>query len=386
MAVERRFGKTPVTKSEMEQLAADIYSKTKHLISYNTLRRFFGTVKSTRTSSSILDFFAEYCGYQSFIEFEHSNVPDINFKTWNRLSDFETVDDDFLLELKQNVLRNDPVSLANLFYLFQKITSTKSVEEWSTFYYGIQLNSKVTDENNVLILMANMVGEYLRQREYSDLEYHYLANNQILREQLVYNFVDYKSLFEGGFYSQLIDRFLPISSEEVVFKYSLISWRYYYSGEFQKALISLEKVLEISPNELYFPIINGRIVSARLMKEIILRGKITNEQLTEVYHQIKSQPQNQVILYTMEILPLLVQFSDLNQDLHDIMDYIESTHEVYKTWNLNLDCTMYFVSRFIYHSRLKDKSGVEIYSNLISMDNTLLFYREYVEQLIKKYR
>ena len=39
VSVERRFGKTPITKSDMEFLASDIYLKTKHLVSYNTLRR-----------------------------------------------------------------------------------------------------------------------------------------------------------------------------------------------------------------------------------------------------------------------------------------------------------------------------------------------------------
>ena len=385
VSVERRFGKTPITKSDMEFLASDIYLKTKHLVSYNTLRRFFGTVKSTKTSKSVLDFFAEYCGYKSYREFENSNIPDLNFNIWNRLSEFDEIDDSIYSELKQKALLQDPVALSNLFYLFQKFVSIKPVEEWSYFYYNLKLDCHKTTENNILILMANMIGEFLRKNQFSDLELNYLINNQILRENMIYNFVDYSSLFEDGFYSKLIDQFSPTKSEDVVFKYSILALKYFNQNKLEDSIKCIERVIEVKPKEDFFPIINGRIQAATILKEIIENNELGEKTLEKRLDYFRQQDQNNLILYSMEILPLVVQYSPLCEKLEEMMDYIERSTELIVSWNLNLDFTMYYMSRYIYHSRLNEIKKVALYANLMSNKNTLLFYREYVNQLIKKY-
>ncbi len=386
ISVERQFGRTPITKSDMELLSSDIYHKTKHLVSYNTLRRFYGTVKSTKTSSSVLDFFAQYCGFGSFHEFEVSNLPDLNFKIWNKLSESDELDDYLLAEIKKKALKQDPVALSNLFYLFQKIISIRPVEEWSLFYYQLGLNPKVTEENNVLLLIANMVGEKLRQTRFSELELHYLMNNQILRESLVYNFVDYKTLFENGFYAQLIDQFSPIKSEEVVFKHSLIALKHFMREEYEDALLNLDIVSEIQQSEAYFPIINGRIVMANVLKEVIVDQTISASTMEMIDANIRKQDRKNVILYSMEILPILAQYGPLNPELEAILSYVDQAVVVTSTWNLKLEITMYYLSRYIYHFRMKDSSKMALYLNLVAADNTLLFYREYVNQLINRYR
>lgn len=385
VSVERRFGKTPVTKSDMELLASDIYVKTKHLVSYNTLRRFFGTVKSTKTSSSVLDFFAEYCGYKSYRDFEYSNIPDLNFNMWNKLSELEEIDDSIYSELKQKALLQDPVALSNLFYLFQKFISIKPVEEWSYFYYNLKLNNQNPTENNILILLANMIGEFLRKNKFSELELSYLINNKILRVNLIYNFVDYSSLFEDGFYFNLIDQFSPVKSEDVVFKYSMLALKCYYQNKLDQSLKYIGRVLEVKPREDFFPIIDGRIQAAKILKEIIEKNEVSKNTIVSTLDYFKQQDEKKLMLYSMEILPLIVQFAPLCEELEEMMEYIDRSTEFIISWNLNLDFTMYFVSRYIYHSRLNETKKVALYANLISTENTLLFYREYVNQLIKKY-
>jgi hypothetical protein len=65
--VEKRFGKKILSKGDCEELSDSIFNHTGQLINYNTLRRFFGLVKSNslinRTSLNIL---AEYCGFTDF--------------------------------------------------------------------------------------------------------------------------------------------------------------------------------------------------------------------------------------------------------------------------------------------------------------------------------
>ena len=385
VSVERQFGKAPITKSDMELLSSQIFQKTGHIISYNTLRRFFGTVKSTKTSGSIKDFLSQYCGYASFHEFEILNLPDFNFINWNRISEFGDIDEKLFMELKQNSLIKDPVALSNLFYVFQKFVAIKPVEQWAYFYYCLNLNSKIKEENTILLLMANMIGEYLRQNEFSELELGFLINNQVIRENLIHNFVDYKSLFEGGFYSKLLDQYSPVKSEEVVFKYSLLALKFFFQKKNHQALDCIEIVEAIKPKNEFFPIINGRIEAAFILREIIEKNTISESTLIHVLERLKAQEGNNVIPYSMEILPLLVQYASLSKILEDILNHVGKFDDFHHSWNLNLDITMYFVSRYIYHRRLNESTKAFLYLNLIKNDSLLLYYREYVNVLLGKY-
>jgi hypothetical protein len=122
-----------------------------------------------------------------------------------------------------------------------------------------------------------------------------------------------------------------------------------------------------------------------LGKEIIENNELGEKTLEKTLNYFRQQDQNNLILYSMETLPLVVQYSPLCEKLEEMMDYIERSTDLIVSWNLNLDFTMYYISRYIYHSRLNEIKKVALYANLMSNENTLLFYREYVNQLIKKY-
>ena len=71
-AVERGYGKRIVNRPDCEDLSIAIYKKTKLLISYNTLRRFFGLAgqkNNSTVSKASLDVLAIYCGFQSYFDF-----------------------------------------------------------------------------------------------------------------------------------------------------------------------------------------------------------------------------------------------------------------------------------------------------------------------------
>jgi hypothetical protein len=385
LATERKFGRTPLSKSDMEKLSADIFNQTKKLISYNTLRRFFGTIKGTKTSYSVLDVLSEYCDYQNLNIFILNNQPDKHLSSWNSLSDYDELPNDVIKMIKENVLQKDPVNMSNLFYLTKKVVSTKAVEDWSYYYYSLGLDSKIIEENNVLILMANMIGEYLRKKNFSDFEIHHLSNNQLIRDHLIYNFVDYKTLFNGGFYYRVINNFLPLSTEEMIFKYSLLTLKNFTNNNNDDALDCIDRISGIEESSSFFPIINGRISATELIQEIILKGSISEETVESVTRRIKNQETNYLLIYTMEILPILVQYAPLSYKLSDLMDYVDLTINHDLSWNINLDQTMYYTSRLIYHSRLSDTTNKDKYQKLIRIDSILLFYRDYVKSLIEKY-
>ena len=165
----------------------------------------------------------------------------------------------------------------------------------------------------------------------------------------------------------------------------MLALKYFNQNKLEDSINCIERVIEVKPKEDFFPIINGRIQAATILKEIIENNELGEKTLEKTLDYYRQQDQNNLILYSMEILPLVVQYSPLCEKLEEMMDYIERSTELIVSWNLNLDFTMYYMSRYIYQSRLNEIKKVALYANLMSNENTLLFYREYVNQLIKKY-
>ncbi|MFM6947018.1 MAG: hypothetical protein ACKOWW_07745 [Flavobacteriales bacterium] len=67
--VEKTFGQKIARRQHAELLAQDIYLKTNILVSYNTIRRFFGMVAHTTPRQTTLDTLAVYCGFKDFLDF-----------------------------------------------------------------------------------------------------------------------------------------------------------------------------------------------------------------------------------------------------------------------------------------------------------------------------
>ena len=68
--IQRRFGRSIRTKTDCQKLEDQIFEATGHLVSYNTLRRFFGLVPGGDPRSSVLDILSAHCGFVDFEAFK----------------------------------------------------------------------------------------------------------------------------------------------------------------------------------------------------------------------------------------------------------------------------------------------------------------------------
>jgi hypothetical protein len=70
--LESSFGRKVVSSRDCLQMVDDIYQKTGYTINANTLRRFFGLVKTSYSASpSTLTILSKYCGFNSLDELEN---------------------------------------------------------------------------------------------------------------------------------------------------------------------------------------------------------------------------------------------------------------------------------------------------------------------------
>jgi hypothetical protein len=85
LEIEKTFNRKVTDRGHCEALVQDIYEKTGALLSYNTLRRFFGLAEYRNPREHTLDQFAVYCGFRSFKDFSQRYTEVDTWPTWERL-------------------------------------------------------------------------------------------------------------------------------------------------------------------------------------------------------------------------------------------------------------------------------------------------------------
>lgn len=85
LEIEKTFNRKITDRGHCEELVQDIYEKTSALLSYNTLRRFFGLAEYRKPRENTLDQLSVYCGFRSFKDFSQRYAEVDTWPTWERL-------------------------------------------------------------------------------------------------------------------------------------------------------------------------------------------------------------------------------------------------------------------------------------------------------------
>ncbi|WP_276502632.1 hypothetical protein [Terrimonas pollutisoli] len=97
--IEQNFGRKISSYRDCIQLVEDIYQKTDLNVNVNTIRRFFGLVKTNYAPShSTLAIFSKYCGFSSIDELENISKAPTNEKDINKEEAFH-----YLVSLFKNI-------------------------------------------------------------------------------------------------------------------------------------------------------------------------------------------------------------------------------------------------------------------------------------------
>jgi hypothetical protein len=115
--IEKTFGRKILSSADCHHLCMDISHRTKHRISFNTLRRCFNLMKATHNPSFYtLDVLSNYCGFSSYEEF-------LNFRTQSFPEEVNQKDSS-LLNYMVLVFKNTEVSNNNDITYFSVVQQT----------------------------------------------------------------------------------------------------------------------------------------------------------------------------------------------------------------------------------------------------------------------
>jgi hypothetical protein len=288
-AVERGYGKRIVNRPDCEDLSIAIYKKTKLLISYNTLRRFFGLAgqkNNSTVSKASLDVLAIYCGFQSYFDF---------------CAQLESID-----------------NLGKLYKLQLEITQQKTLdfEKVTTCLAQLDKNEHLYSLMNYITVVAFNRGDlpFLKQLfkierifngdDYLHAHLYFLVqtigvqvqNNPTLATKLWESwaedpqarfyyfelFVDMSNLVKAHYIG--IQYYLEHSTQQqdIVFANALLTWRYLLLNDTDNAQKQLDKLDQHIDLTAIHPIPAARLMNCKLVLNFKVNGHVSEELLEEI--------------------------------------------------------------------------------------------------------
>lgn len=217
--VEGVFGRRVQTARDCQQLSDDIYARTSIVINYNTLRRFFGIVKSAYPpSAATLDILARYCGFNSA-----GDLASYKGKMYRRLTDDE-----------QSMVR----FLAGIF----RTTPTAHVNDGTFLSVVRQAIDYVNDHPVVADKLQRAIA---RTRNGQDFYFEQFVNIDKLN-----------SHYGAGLLYYLAEKPTP---EAKIFTHALLCQRGWLSGRVEEVVQHFEEVMCVRPTTDIHPFVRYRL-------------------------------------------------------------------------------------------------------------------------------
>lgn len=255
--IERRFGSPIDDIATLKRLQISINKNADYALSYNTLRRFFGFLPSTKPNINTLNTLAQYLGFKDFYAFSNQ----LHFPNWEnwlyilRLKQREQISTEVIPVLNQQ-LKNEYFALYFIDLVTHFINQKNS--DACRILFEIEIDKMIRSE---ILKISVALGLLLRRFYKKDKKFIIsLLANARFRRTVVYNFIDYSSFNIG--YMELINQSILIEQEDehLLFLQLLKRYHTFLNGE-PKDQLRLSKQQNLNAA---FPIVQGRYYANQL--------------------------------------------------------------------------------------------------------------------------
>ncbi len=297
-AVERGFGTRIVNRPDCEELSIAIYKKTKLLISYNTLRRFFGLAGQKNNSSvskSSLDVLAIYCGFQSYFDF---------------CTQLESIDNlGKLYKLQLDILQQNPLQLDSVEKCLNQLEANEHLYSLMNYItvvafnrgdlaflkqvFSIQriFNGEDYLHSHLYFLIQTIGVQVQNHPEFASELWESWAEDSQARFYYFELFVDMSRLVQSHYIG--IQYYLKHSSQQqdIVFANALLTWRFLMIGQVETAKKQLSNCDLTLPLTAIHPIPAARFLNCKIVIEFLENGNVSSallEEVTAVFNHFKT--------------------------------------------------------------------------------------------------
>lgn len=318
MAIQRQFGMSINTIAELKIFQEELEYRTREVISFNTLRRFFDFLPSTKPSSKTIRILCKYLGFNNISNFLSQESMDINWQLWNKALGIELnekLDEHDLLWLKEN--SNQPDFYLHLATIIKSFIYRKKYGVIATLF---EQEDIVNFSMNVYSKFASMLCRLFRSLNKNELQnvIIYLIPIKSFRESVLHWYIDYTNL--NGYYGDFLEAALPASnkeSHEYLFYQLILNYR-----SFLLNIDNLEYLPTSRIKKDFFVVLKGRSYSYNLVyynknNDEAGKGETWNEILFQLDQNIN------IFLFMLEIMITLLLLKEFDKISYLIDEYYE---------------------------------------------------------------
>ena len=338
-------------------------------LSYNTLRRFFGIVKSVKPSNHTLDTLALFNGFLNYTDFTRNfhlkNRWELEFKLAALMQDSEK---ELLLFVEENLHSNRDFTLK----LTQIVRELMLVKNYDLLVQIFSLKKMTYDHFNFddIAYFGNCTGTLLKTFDSESKELQKLVLNDNFLDLILTIYVDYKHL--NSYYGNWLKIIEKQTKRKDVKQFcrGVLNLKMYLNKESQ------DHFFKLVPDASFHPILKGRIISQELFYESKDLSKIMNN----YHHQIPSNSDSETdIDYYFELITTAIITRNF-----EVMTWISEKFKIktnYSNYYKFEHYEQYGLMVMLLFMFRQDLESLQLWQKSISFDN---FPRNY-ETLMLQY-
>ncbi len=294
--VELEFGETITDRPGCEALSAKIFEKTGQLISYNTLRRFFGLsgkkYKSGLSKSSF-DILARFCGYDHFEQMLlGGSKPDLTqeriYLEIQKYQSRKKIDFDSVFMILENFSDGE-----NYYHFYHQITLLAIVlkdEDFLKAYFQLRpvFKRKHYLQTHIYFTIITLGIQLRGMTDLKKILWEVWAPDPTARKFYFELFVDMDTLLTE--HHKAISEYFRYAEtdEEILFSDTLLFFKSFMLDEKAEAEKYYRKISEFSIGNNIHPIVAARVLTAKFIYEKEKDGQISKGLIDELYRIEKS--------------------------------------------------------------------------------------------------
>ena len=335
-------------------------------LSYNTLRRFFGVVKSVKPSNHTLDTLAMFNGYSNYTDFTRNfhlnNRWEEEFKLASLMQDSEK---ELLLYVEENLHKNRNFVLK----LAQIVRELMLVKNYTLLLQLFSLEKMTFDHFNFddVAYFANCTGTLLKTLDSESQELQKLLLNDNFLNLIITIYVDYSHL--DSYYGKWLNSIEKNTQRKDLKQFcrGVLNLKMYLNNQSQ------DHFFKLTPDSSFHPILKGRIIS----QELFYKSKNVSKILKNYHQQIQG---NREIDYYFELITTAIITRNF-----EVMTWITEKLEVKTNYNNYYKFEHYeqyglmIMLLFVYR---KDFKSLQLWQTTITFDNFPRNYQILMHQYV----
>ena len=341
------FDITDVDSSKL--LSEIILEETGNNVSYNTIRRFFGLVKSVKPRIYTLDILSTFVGFKSYGYFKLNSNLNIRWKLQLKLTQLILQDNpkELLIFIQENLHKQAEFKFI-LAHLLRELLLTNKIKLLNEIFELKEMNILNFNWDDT-VLIGNSVGSLLSKLNLNSKDEENLVLNENFQDLVITLFVDYSGL--NSFYINIIQLIEKNSkrSDVVAFCRGILNLANFLSEG------STNNFYTIKMHDAYHPILKSRILAQSILKQE--KNKLKK---LEEYYTINNKKGVLEIDYLFEIIVTAIILKDF-----EVMEWVIAkvrNHKNYKFFYKHEHYENFMFMNILFYFKNKDQEALSNFS------------------------